>query len=90
MLHKWRDDHTAFDMEGQVRDEVEFAYIRVETIERRELLSINQPLYEETILGMKIEPGICEEVNTEKREVAQEKGLWYMQRLGPRIKAKLR
>jgi hypothetical protein len=39
---------------------------------------------------MKIEPGISEEINSEKREIFQEKALWYMQRLGPRIKAKLR
>jgi len=60
----------------------------VEPIEKRESL-LRAPL-EETILAMKIEPGISEEINTEKREIFQEKALWYMQRLGPRIKAKLR
>ncbi len=45
---------------------------------------------QETMLNVKIEPGIREEVNSDKRAIAQEKGLWYMQRLGPRIKAKLR
>ena len=45
---------------------------------------------QETMLNVKIEPGIREEVNSDKRAIAQEKALWYMQRLGPRIKAKLR
>lgn len=45
---------------------------------------------EDTALFAKIEPSIQEEQSTEKREVFQEKALWYMQRLGPRIKAKIR
>jgi hypothetical protein len=44
----------------------------------------------ETAIFTKIEPSIREEQSTKKREVLQEKALWYMQRLGPRIKAKIR
>ena len=33
---------------------------------------------DQTLKDKSLEPKIVEEINTEKREVAQEKGLWYM------------